>query len=254
MCLTLSRRQVCCAPAAAPSQPVLLSWRCLRTPHLAPRASFKAGAGAGRARSKLPAKSQGIRRLEPRSALAKAPGEPGYTLDIGVNVQAPKAGACKTEARLQTARKDSMHMLYLQGTVTLWLVMWQQKTTTGSLTFCAPAALEELWRQLTEALPALRSPKLRRRVRGALLILAASRLGTFVPIPGVDLSALPEMEPWSAPATTVLPNSSPQAFIHSLSKSSVEDCSAFRALSRAYLQTLARSVLAAPADLTCETC
>ena len=121
-------------------------------------------------------------------------------------------------------------MLYLPATGALGLVREQQSPNTARLTLCAQAALEELWRQLTEALPALRNPKLRRRVRGALLILAASRLGTFIPIPGVDLSALPEMEPWSAPATTVLPKSSLQAIIVSLSQLSVEDCSALQPL------------------------
>ena len=100
MCLTLSRRQVCCAPAAAPSQPVPLTWQRLQTPFVAPRASSNASPGAGRARSKLHAKSHCIRRLEPCSALAKTPGEPGYTLDISLNIQAPKSGACRTEARL----------------------------------------------------------------------------------------------------------------------------------------------------------
>ena len=83
----------------------------------------------------------------------------------------------------------------------------------AGLTSMLHSAVDELWKQLTEALPALGSPKLRRRVRGTLLILAASRLGTFVPIPNVNLSTLPEMSPWSAPAPTLRTKSPQQAYL-----------------------------------------
>ena len=97
----------------------------------------------------------------------------------------------------------------------------QQNLKIAGLTFWPSSAVEQLWRQLTEVLPALSSPKLRRRVRGALLILAASRLGTFVPIPNVNLSALPEMDAWSTPAATLQPKSSRKLDRQPLSNSSM---------------------------------
>ena len=42
-------------------------------------------------------------------------------------------------------------------------------------------------------IPALGSRELLRRVAGSVLIMFAARLGTFIPVPDIDLTALPEM-------------------------------------------------------------
>ena len=47
-------------------------------------------------------------------------------------------------------------------------------------------------------IPALGSRELLRRVAGSVLIMFAARLGTFIPIPDINLTALPEMRPWRA--------------------------------------------------------
>ncbi|KAK9833436.1 hypothetical protein WJX81_005377 [Elliptochloris bilobata] len=71
-----------------------------------------------------------------------------------------------------------------------------RRLVLSAATAKAPEAGDNLWRPLVHTMPVLGSKELLRRAAGSLLFMLVARLGTFIPIPNVDLSALPDMQPW----------------------------------------------------------